>query len=54
MKDNKILIKIVTISFKIIAGIFIGLIVLPIKLLESRVGGSDPEYITTDINQDEL
>jgi len=54
MKDNEMVIKIIVMIFKIIAGIFIGAIIIPLKLLEMRVDVSDVEYIKVDINQDQI
>ena len=39
---------------KVISGIFIGAIVLPLKLLENRVDVSDVEYIIKNLDEDQL
>ena len=47
-------IKIMIFIFKIIVGIFIASIILPLKLLESRINISETEYIEVDFNEDKL
>ena len=54
IKDGGMGIKIIVMTFKIIANIFIGLIIIPLKILEMRVDVSDVEYIEVDINQDQI
>lgn len=54
MKYDNVSIKILTMTFKIIAGIIIGAIVIPLRILEMRVDVSDVEYIEVDINQDQI